>query len=128
VGSGEEKRLGVDMQAGTVRVKESRSAAHSSPHAARIYESIILGQHGSDCIHTSRDRFSKAGKTILDPFMRTVHTPPGPAADRPGDEKARDKQWGSAPPPQAQACGASPLTLALSLTRVARTSIRRNET
>ena len=32
---------------------------------------IILGQHGSDCIHTSRDRFSKAGKTILDPSRRS---------------------------------------------------------
>ena len=28
-------------------------------------------QHGSDCIHISRDRFSKAGKTILDPSMRS---------------------------------------------------------
>ena len=33
------------------------------------------------------DRFSKPGKTILDPSMRTVHTPPGLAVDRPGDEK-----------------------------------------
>ena len=37
---------------------------------------IILGQPASDCIHTSRDRFSKAGKTILDSFMRTGHSPP----------------------------------------------------
>ena len=29
--------------------------------------------------------FSKAGKTILDPSMRTVHSPPGLAADRPGN-------------------------------------------
>jgi hypothetical protein len=42
------------MQVRPVRMKVSRSAAHSSPHAARIYESIILGQPGSDCIQTSR--------------------------------------------------------------------------
>ena len=41
-----------------------------------IYESIICGRRGSDCIQISRDRFSKAGKTILDPSMRTVHSPP----------------------------------------------------
>ena len=55
---------------------------------------IILGQRGSDCMPTSRDRFSKAGKTILDPSMRTVHSPPGLAADRPGNCRGL-----SAPPP-----------------------------
>src|SRR5208337_4878404 len=39
-----------------------------------VSPSIILGQPGSDCIPTSLDRFSKAGKTILDPSMRTVHS------------------------------------------------------
>jgi hypothetical protein len=46
---------------------------------------IICGRRGSDGIHSSRDRFSKVGKTILDPFTRTVHSPPGLAADRPGN-------------------------------------------
>jgi len=53
-----------------------------------IYESIICGRRGSDCIQTSRDRFSDAGKTILgivfrsfpkndrDPSMRTVQSQP----------------------------------------------------
>jgi hypothetical protein len=52
----------VDMHVRTVRMEESRSLAPSSPHAARIYESIILGQYASDCIQTSRDRFFQGGE------------------------------------------------------------------
>ena len=57
----------VDMQVRPVRLKGSRSAAPSSPHAARIWghssrcfafggvsPCIISGQRGSDCIQTSR--------------------------------------------------------------------------
>ena len=35
------------------------------------YIEYAYGQPGSDGIQTSRDRFSKAGKTILDPSMRS---------------------------------------------------------
>ena len=51
----------------------------------------MLGKCAPDCIPTSRDRFSKPGKTILDPSRRTVHSQPGLSADRPGDEKATAK-------------------------------------
>jgi hypothetical protein len=75
------------MQVRPVRMKESPATrlstagaphhwAPSSPGGLGYTSSIILGQPGSDCIPTSRDRFSKAGKTILDPSMRTVHSPP----------------------------------------------------
>ena len=53
--------------------------------------------------------FSKAGKTILDPSMRTVHTPPGLSADRPGDEKATDNCRGSRRPLRQQSCRSLPL-------------------
>ena len=80
--------LRVYMQVRPVRMKESRYLAPSSPDSLGYTASIILGQYGSDCIQTSRDRFSEAGKTILgivfrsfpkndrDPSMRTGHSQP----------------------------------------------------
>ena len=52
--SARKKRLWVDMQVRPVRMKESRSVAPSSPRGLGYTPSIILGQRGSDCIHTSR--------------------------------------------------------------------------
>jgi hypothetical protein len=47
--------------------------------------------------------FSKTGKTILDPSMRTVHTPPGLSVEQ---------LLGLSAPSTGKACGASPLSLA----------------
>ena len=84
----EEKRLGVDMQAGTVRLERS----HRPLTAALLplgYTKVLSSGSTVQIASTPHAIvFSKAGKTILDPSMRTVHTPPGLLADRPGDENA----------------------------------------
>ena len=65
------------MQVRTVRMKVSRSVAPSSPHALGYTKVLSSGST------------VQIASTSHDPSMRTVHTPPGLAADRPGDENAR---------------------------------------
>ena len=100
-GRGWKKRLRVDMQAGTVRLEESRaingvqhplhrqslrslpahprvrsSWAPSSPRGPR-YTKVLSAADVVQIASTPHAIvFSKAGKTILDPSMRTVHSPP----------------------------------------------------
>jgi hypothetical protein len=76
------------MQVRPVRLKESRSVAPSSPHALGYTQVLSSGSTVQIASTPHAIVFSKAGKTILDPSMRTVHTPPGLAVDRPGDENA----------------------------------------
>ena len=64
------------MQARPVRLKESRSAAPSSPRGLRYTK--VLSPADVVRLHPY----------LIDPSMRTVHTPPGLAVDRPGDENA----------------------------------------
>ncbi|MGD0662205.1 MAG: hypothetical protein ABSD38_29470, partial [Syntrophorhabdales bacterium] len=69
-------RLRVYMQAGPVRLKRSLrplTTALPPPEMRKYYPRAARFRWHPHL----KDRFSKAGKTILDPSMRTVHTPPG---------------------------------------------------
>ena len=66
-------------------------AGENDPHPDRfskpgktILIPIVFPSRGK---RSSSRSFFQGGKNILDPSMRTVHTPPGLAVDRPDDEK-----------------------------------------
>jgi hypothetical protein len=79
----------VDMQVRPVRMKESRYFAPSSPGGLGCGDTPLAALPSEGCPHVlSSANPAQIASKSHDPSMRTVYSPPGLSADRPGDEKA----------------------------------------